>query len=51
MKMIEAIARIGLPRQDGPGLGTPSAIMNQLRTLKAGSRIHIQATVLSTVAR
>jgi hypothetical protein len=30
-------------------LGTPSAIKNQLRTLKAGSRIHIHATVLSTV--
>ena len=38
-----------MPSQDGPGFGKPSAIRNQLRTLNAGSRIHIQATVLSTV--
>ena len=47
--MIEPIARTGLPSQEGPGFGTPSAIRNQLKTLKAGSRIHIQATVLNTV--
>ena len=47
--MIESIARIGLPSQDGPGFGTPAATSNQLSTLKAGSRIHIQATVLNTV--
>ena len=47
--MIEPIARSGLPSQEGPGLGTPSATRNQLSTLKAGSRIHIQATVLNTV--
>ena len=47
--MIDAIARLGVPSQEGPGLGTPSLMRNQLKTLKAGSRIHIQATVLSTV--
>src|SRR5207237_599619 len=47
--MIEPIARTGSPSQEGPGLGTPSATSSQLKTLKAGSRIHIQATVLNTV--
>src|SRR3954466_10053006 len=49
MTMIEIIARVGLPSQDGPGRGMPSPISNRLTTLKAGSSIHIQATVLSTV--
>ena len=49
MTMIEAIASTGLPSHEGPGFGTPSASRNQLSTLKAGSRIHIQATVLRTV--
>ena len=49
MTMIEIIARTGLPSQDGPGRGMPSPIKIRLTTLKAGSSIHIQATVLSTV--
>ena len=47
--MIENIANTGLPSQDGPGRGTPSSISSRLTTLKAGSSIHNQATVLSTV--
>ena len=47
--MIEAIASTGLPSHEGPGFGTPTASRNQLSTLNAGSRIHIQATVLRTV--
>ena len=33
----------------GRALARPSASRNQLSTLNAGSRIHIQATVLRTV--
>ena len=47
---METIAKIGLPSQEGPGLGTPSPISSRFTTLNAGSSIHIQATVLSTVA-
>ena len=47
--MIETIASVGLPSQDGPGLGQPSATSSRLTTLKAGSSIHSHATVLSTV--
>ena len=49
MTMIEIIARTGLPSQEGPGFGTPSPMRIRLTTLKAGSSIHIQATVLNTV--
>ena len=49
MMMIETIASVGSPSQDGPGLGQPSATSMRLTTLKAGSSIHSQATVLSTV--
>ena len=49
MMMIETIASVGSPSHDGPGFGQPSATMSRLTTLKAGSSIHSQATVLSTV--
>ena len=45
----ENIARYGLPSQLGPGSAMPVAISAQLITLKAGSRIHCQAMVDSTV--
>src|SRR3984957_14182678 len=49
MAMIEHIARIGLPSQDGPGFGTPNSIRPRLITRNAGSSIHIKATVDRTV--
>src|SRR5436189_3656723 len=45
----ENIARYGLPSQLGPVSARPVVTSAQLTTLKAGSRIHCQAMVDSTV--
>src|SRR5207237_8856434 len=47
--MIEIIAIVGVPSQDGPLSASPLTTSNPLNRPMAGSRIHCHATVLSTV--
>ncbi len=47
--MIEIIAMVGVPSQDGPLSASPLTISKRLKRPMPGSRIHCHATVLSTV--
>ena len=47
--MIEIIAMVGVPSQDGPVFARPLTTSRRLNRPMPGSRIHCHATVLSTV--
>ena len=48
-RMTETMASVGLPSHDGPCCMSPKYIRPRLNSPMPGSRIHCQATVLSTV--
>jgi len=48
-RMMDTMARVGLPSQDGPCWTSPKNIRPRLNSPMPGSRIHCHATVLSTV--
>src|SRR2546422_6229500 len=47
--MIETMAMVGVPSQDGPVVASPLTTSRRLNRPMPGSRIHCHATVLSTV--